>query len=199
VATTIDNVVAKANALVGGNNETHRGMGESFRLFQIWALQRGMWRSVLDTTDTYAILLYLYRTKRASPRYTPLQTLTHVWKFFLHDDDDNAAAVATAAGAAITTTMGRCHIIPGNATTAERQTIEQCALANRYRQLARETPDAVNAATTLVELWQQSAPIVLLDPSMQHNYTNYSRADWMTRHSGWLRCKCLPLFIAGPS
>lgn len=128
---------------------------DAMTLLQIWALQRGFWRGIMDVDDMSALLLYVFRTKRANARMTPLQVLTAVWKLLA------------------TTDTTWVHVIPSASGVSESQTIANCPLAQKYAEVARLSPLTDSDPPTLVELWKEQAelhPVTLLDSSMRHNF-----------------------------
>lgn len=136
--------------------ESYGNARQAFALFQIWCIQREL-NTMMEYHDMCAILLFLYRSKRANARQSPLQVLTHVWTLL---------------------TKPGVHVIPTN-ECSESQTIAQCSLAKIYETLSKETPLTANDAPTLVELYGRFNDLAILDSSMRHNYTGHYSASFV--------------------
>lgn len=123
---------------------------------KIWCLQRGFLRGhdSLDEMQLAVLLLYLYRTKRVSPRMAPLQAFTILMKFFAEE------------------WTNKVMIMPEQGKN-ETQTVASCENAKAYATQAKESPlDTEGDPATLVQCHQQfsSGAVVLLNSAMLGNH-----------------------------
>ena len=164
-------------------------------LLKIWCLQRGFLHNNETgwTEDTLVVmLLYLFRTKRASSRMAPLQLLTVFCKFWktaallggqegtvdTNTTDisrtNNARTKATKSATSTTIPSVAVHVLPpADEETNEAQTLEGAAQARLYQELwTDESKRIPTLPKTLKECFARyaTAPVVLLDSSMRYNY-----------------------------
>lgn len=135
---------------------------DAYILLKVWCLQRGFLRGhdSLDELQLAVLLLYLYRTKRASPRMAPLQVIT-VWMKFMAEEWK----------------ANKVYVLPEEGRN-EAQTVANCEAAKLYIKQTKESPlDSVNGdPATLVKCHEQyscragAGGAVLLDPTMLGNY-----------------------------
>jgi len=159
-------------------------------LAKIWALQRGLLRG----HDAYQIehlallLVYLFRTKQANARMTPLQVLAALFKLVsqsnwlgdsgetnmkdnkeIHDAENKnlirkasseAYQGATSADntASAKKRRTRTVLVMPRLGRTEKQTVAASKLAQLYAQQTRESPVSPDDPPTLVELYQQQDP-----------------------------------------
>jgi U3 small nucleolar RNA-associated protein 22 len=144
-------------------------MERAVRLCLTWCYQRGLLHchdgigGAYDDDDFSIahVILYLYRTKSITNAMAPLQILAAFWGFFLATPEAPKAQVV--------------KLLPGSNAPTEAQTVVGCHLANLYAKMTRESPITDHDPPTLVALYEKSLdcatmPIVLLDPTMRHNY-----------------------------
>ena len=129
---------------------------DSFIVAKVWCLQRGFLRGhdSFDELQIAAILLYLFRSRRAGSRMTPLQVFTIVMKFLA---DEWTSKVFTLPE------QGRSEI----------QTVASCENAKAYAVQAKFSPIDLNGdPVSLVLCHQQFSPsaAVLLNSTMLGNY-----------------------------
>lgn len=127
-------------------------------LVKVWSLQRGFLRGhdSFDEMQIGMLLLYLYRSKRASPRMHPLQVFTVLMKFFAEE-----------------LTTGKAFCVP-NQGKSEALTIASCTNAKLYAKQTKESPvDPVNGDPSSLVLCHEKASTsgaILLNPTMLGNY-----------------------------
>lgn len=164
-------------------------------LAQIWSLQRGLLRRHDGwTTESLAwMLVYLYRTKLASPRMGALQVVTALWKLLADTNwlgdllEGTAAAHPRAADTHLSTTIRKAPseayvdirdgprtravlVLPAPGLSAA-ETVAESALAHLYAQQTKDSPLMADDAPTLVALYERDYHLgpVLLDSTMRHN------------------------------
>ena len=167
---------------------------EALALAQIWCLQRGLLRRHDGwTTESLAwMLVYLYRSKLASPRMAPLQLLQTWWKLLADTnwlgDGTTTNASATTSTATQTSLIRKAPseayvdirdghrrrsvlVMPVQDGASLRDTVSQSTLAQQYAKQTKESPLSPDDPPTLVELYERMYTLgpVLLDSSMRHN------------------------------
>ena len=136
---------------------------DALRLCQIWCLQRGFWNAHDGFGEMHLalLILYLYNTKRANPRMSPIQVLTVMCKFLTEWFDDTRSKEYM-----------RVLVVPNDHHT-ECQTVASCDQALLYAKHAKESPinKKTGDPTTLLDCYQKfSDGPVLLDSTMMCNY-----------------------------
>lgn len=165
---------------------------DSLILLQIWCLQRGLLRRHDGwTTEVLAwSLVYLYRTKRASPRMAPLQVLQAWWKWMTDANwlGDKLREMASNSSSSTSNNIRKAPseayvdirdgprqravlVMPLRDGASQSETVASSVLAQLYAQQTMESPLTPNDPPTLVDLYarQYSLGPVLLDSSMRHN------------------------------
>jgi len=132
---------------------------KSLVLTKIWLLQRGFLRGrdSLDDSQVAILLLYIYRSKKATSRMPPLQVFTALIRLLASDEFRMAVSVLPSAD------------------NTEAQTIASCKTAKIYLKNVKESPlDSKNGdPKTLIDCYRinsTSSGMMLLDSKMLGNY-----------------------------
>ena len=157
-------------------------------LCQIWCLQRGLLRRHDGwTTESLAYtLVYLYRSKAASPRMSPLQVAQAFWKLLAETNwlGEAVATVRENSLVQIRKAPSQAYVdirdsprnravlvMPIQDGTSLSESLSQSEVARIYAQQTKESPVTETDPPTLLKLYEQSYTLgpVLLDSSLRYN------------------------------